>query len=67
MQISAVKRVFRYSGLTLPDPEPRYSPDEVRQFYARQHPELTTAVVEGPQFKADTQEFTFRKAAGTKG
>ena len=31
------------------------------------YPELTQAVIEGPEYKDDRAEYTFRRAVGTKG
>jgi len=68
MEVAAVERTFIYSGMTLPDPDPAMSPDDVRQMYAASYPELTTAVVEGPDYKANGKAvYTLRKAAGAKG
>lgn len=64
--ITEIKRVFRYNGILLPDvpgPEPR----EVRDLYSAQYPELVSAEIEPGEVRDGTQEFTFRKAVGTKG
>lgn len=60
-------RAFKYNQLTLTDPDPNLSPEEVKSFYASLYPELTQAVVEGPESKEGTPHYTFRKVAGTKG
>lgn len=62
-----IKRVFNYNGMTLADPATEKTPDQVRSFYARMYPELTTAVTEGPTTKSGISTYTFAKAAGSKG
>jgi PRTRC genetic system protein C len=64
--IQEIKRVFRYNGITLPD-VPGLEPREVRDLYSAQYPELISAEVEAGDVRDGTQEFTFRKAVGTKG
>ena len=46
--INTVKREFSYNGMTLADPGTQFTPDQVRDMYTAQYPELTTAAVEGP-------------------
>ncbi|MFO0433102.1 MAG: PRTRC system protein C [bacterium] len=68
LQVKPVKRTFKYAGITLPDPDPKLSEDEVRQMYSATYPELATAVVEGPDYQANgTAVYSLRKAAGAKG
>lgn len=51
---------------TLPDPNAGFSDEQVRQFYAGQHPEITNAAIEkGGTAQAPT--LTFKTYAGTKG
>lgn len=64
--IQEIRRVFRYNGITLPD-VPGLEPREVRDLYSAQYPELVSAEVEAGEVRDGTQEFTFRKAVGTKG
>jgi PRTRC genetic system protein C len=64
--IQEIKRVFRYNGITLPD-VPGLDPREVRDLYSAQYPELISAEVEAGEVRDGRQEFTFRKAVGTKG
>ena len=60
-------RVFQYNGMELPDPGATMRPDEVRDLYSANFPELATAVVEGPELNGDRLVYSFRKAVGTKG
>lgn len=64
--IQEIRRVFRYNGIALPD-VPGLDPREVRDLYSAQYPELVSAEVEAGEVRDGTQEFTFRKAVGTKG
>jgi PRTRC genetic system protein C len=52
-------------GLQLADPDPALTPEQVRDAYAAQYPEITTAVIEGPDASGDKLVFT--RAIGTKG
>ncbi|WP_298434870.1 PRTRC system protein C [Ottowia sp.] len=61
-----IKRAFRYNGILLPD-VPGLEPREVRDLYSAQYPELVSAEVEPGEVRDGVQEFTFRKAVGTKG
>lgn len=66
IEISSIKRVFRYNGIALPD-VPGLDPHEVRDLYSAQYPELVSAEVEAGEVRDGEQEFTFRKAVGVKG
>ena len=65
--MQVLKRVFKYNGRNLPDPDPAMSPDEVRTFYASAYPELQSGVVEGPDDEGNKLVFELRRALGTKG
>lgn len=67
MQISPMLRTFFYSGLQLPDPDNRLTPEQVRDFYASAYPEITTASIEGPEASDGTLKYKFTRALGTKG
>lgn len=67
LKVSALKRVFVYGALQLDDPDAGMKPEEVKEFWSDVYPELTQAVIEGPEYKEDSIEYTFRKAVGTKG
>lgn len=61
-------RIFMHGDKRLPDPDPSMTPQAVREHYAGQYPELTTATHAfslGKDGKPDT--YTFKKSAGTKG
>ncbi|MEM5440540.1 PRTRC system protein C [Paraburkholderia phymatum] len=65
--IAAVTREFAYNGMNLPDPGVTFTPDQVRDLYTAQYPELTTAAVDGPEIKGTVMRYTFVRAAGAKG
>jgi len=67
MTIEKAQRVFRYSGLILPDPDPRLDLESVRSMYAATYPEITTAALTGPEAVDGKLVYTFTKAIGTKG
>lgn len=61
-----IRRAFRYNGILLPD-VPGLEPREVRDLYSAQYPELVSAEIEPGEVRDGIQEFSFRKAVGTKG
>jgi PRTRC genetic system protein C len=69
MTISIAKliRAFTYNGMQLADPGPAFSPDQVRDLYSAQYPELTTATVEAPEYAGEVATYKFVRAAGAKG
>ena len=66
IEVTPIVRTFTYSGILLPD-VPGLSPREVRDLYSAQYPELVSAEVEAGEVANGRQDFTFRKAVGTKG
>jgi PRTRC genetic system protein C len=67
MTIETMEREFRYDGLRLPDINQKLSVDEVKIAYSATYPEITTAVVTGPEAIGDKLVYHFTKAIGTKG
>jgi PRTRC genetic system protein C len=67
MKIQVVEREFVYHGATLADPNPRFSIEEVRSFYATQFPELTNAAITGPETVGERLRYSFERAIGSKG
>lgn len=72
LQVTGLKRQFiiEVDGkkITLEDPNPSMSPDEVRKLYAGKYPHITTSAIEGPKVKdSDTAVYTFGTKVGTKG
>ena len=66
IQVTEIQRVFRYNGVALPD-VPGMTPREVRDLYSAQYPELISAEIQTGEVVNGVQEYTFRKAVGTKG
>lgn len=64
--VTPIVRTFTYNGILLPD-VPGLSPREVRDLYSAQYPELVSAEVEAGEIANGRQDFSFRKAVGTKG
>ncbi|KAI3602156.1 hypothetical protein D8I24_3457 (plasmid) [Cupriavidus necator H850] len=67
LTVQQLTREFTYNGMTLMDPGPAFSPDQVRDMYTAQYPELTTATVDGPVHNGTVMRYTFVRAAGAKG
>jgi len=62
-----LSREFSYNGVRLPDPNPSMTVEEVRQFYAAQYPDITTASITGPETEGDKLRYSFARAIGSKG
>jgi PRTRC genetic system protein C len=67
ISIAALIREFTYNGVNLLDPGAAFSPDQVRDLYTAQYPELTTASVDGPEVSGEIARYKFVRAAGAKG
>jgi PRTRC genetic system protein C len=69
LEINGIERefVFEADHLTLADPDPEMTTEQVQVFYSAMYPQLTTATLHGPEFKKDRQVYTFRTIIGTKG
>lgn len=71
MERLTLKREFIHEKgqqkISLADPNPDMTPDQVLAFYSGTYPELNNATVNGPVYKGDKQLFTFKTTVGTKG
>lgn len=71
METTALEREFKFekdgNTVTLPDPNPDFSIEEVMQYYSPQYPELTTASFEEPELKGSKVIHRVRTTVGTKG
>ncbi|WP_175773011.1 PRTRC system protein C [Paraburkholderia phenazinium] len=67
ISIAKIIREFAYNGMKFADPGPAFSPDQVRDLYSAQYPELTTATVDGPEIAGEVAIYKFVRAAGAKG
>jgi PRTRC genetic system protein C len=61
-----MERIIKYKGNTLPDPGPDFTPEQVRDLYAGQFPELNNARIQvHEEGGISTVEFVVQ--VGTKG
>lgn len=67
LNLTGLKRVFKFGERTLSDPDKSMTPDEVMNFYAGTYPELTTSNVHGPKVENDKAVYEFKTTVGTKG
>jgi len=68
LQVTVVKRTFKFGDKVLADPNTSMSPEEVISFYSNQFPQLTTSTIIGPVYSDDDSvEYEFKSAVGTKG
>lgn len=67
VEITKLAREFTFNGMKLPDPNPNFSVEQVREIYVGTHPDLATATVEGPDAKGDKLVYRFIRAVGAKG
>lgn len=71
LEVTNLQRKFSFKkgGKTvdLPDPNPALAVEEVMKQYASQHPELTTATIDGPKVEGDSASYEFKTTIGTKG
>lgn len=67
MEVERLKRVFKYKGQELPDPDHSLSTSEVKSLLSGTWPELINAKVQGPEIKDGKQIFSFSEQLGSKG
>ena len=67
MESLPLTRIFEFNGVRLPDPDPKLSPEEVRNLYAHQYPDIATASITGPEAVGDKLRYQFTRAIGSKG
>ncbi len=68
LEVEKPIRFFSFNGVALPDPNPEFSFEQVRDAYVSLYPELATASIEGPSATEDGRmKITFVRAVGTKG
>ncbi len=65
--VVTLPRIFKHGQLELEDIDISMTPDQIKEHYAGIYNELTQAIIEGPNYTADAEEYIFRKAVGTKG
>lgn len=67
LQVTEIKRIFKYKDTELSDPDPVMTPEEVLTFYSNTYPELTTSNVHGELTEEGNMEYSFKTIIGTKG
>lgn len=71
VEVTNLKREFKFkkdgTNVTLPDPNPEFSVQEVLNFYSGQYPELTTATLDGPKVEGKQAVYSVVTTVGTKG
>ena len=67
VKVEKLERVFLFNGTRLPDPNPEFSVEEVRDMYVNTYPELATAAIEGPTPLSGKMQYVFTRAIGAKG
>jgi PRTRC genetic system protein C len=65
--VAPLRREFFYNGTSLPDPDPKMTPEQVRDTFTSVYPEIATATLTGPEPKGDAVRYTFSRAIGSKG
>ena len=56
-----------FQDMTLTDPNPNWSVEEVLNFYANTYPILATATIGAPKIADDAVQYRFESVMGTKG
>lgn len=67
VKLEKLERVFLFNGSKLPEVNPVFSVEQVRDMYVNTYPELATAAVEGPTPINGTMQYVFTRAVGAKG
>lgn len=67
IEITKLTRKFSFNGADLPDPGEAFTPEEVKDIYSNQYPDLSTAIVNEPSVKDTVATYTFTRNVGTKG
>jgi PRTRC genetic system protein C len=65
--IQKVARQFSFNGVDLPDPGENFTPEEVRDVYSAQYPDISTAIIEAGEVTATGISYKFVRNVGTKG
>lgn len=71
LDIKGYPRVFTYKNngekVTIEDPNPELSADEVLTFLSGTNSALTTATIDGPRIEDGKAVYEFKTTVGTKG
>lgn len=70
LEVKNLERQFTFKKdgtiVTLDDPNPDFSVEEVMQYYGSQYPELTTATFEEPKIEGNKATYKVKTTVGTK-
>jgi PRTRC genetic system protein C len=67
MESRVLNRIFEFNGQKLADLNSCLSPEEVRDLYSHQFPDIATAAITGPEAVGDKLLYRFSRAIGSKG
>jgi PRTRC genetic system protein C len=72
LQIQNMSRVFQIEGkgknnVTLEDPNPHFTPQEVVSFYSNTYPEITNSNIAGPEIEGGKAVYKISSVVGSKG
>lgn len=67
ISLTPLKRIFEFNGVRWEDPGPEFSVEEVRETMSIMYPDLTTAIVDGPEITGDAAVYKFVRNVGAKG
>jgi PRTRC genetic system protein C len=67
MKAEAIIREFKFGSITLPDPGPAMTDEQVKDHYSTAYPALTTATVGGEEYSGAKRIVEFKANLGTKG
>lgn len=67
ISVSEAKRFFFFNSVSLPDPGIEFTVDEVRDVYSAQYPDISTALIDGPDISESGVTYKFIRNVGTKG
>lgn len=67
IEITKLTRHFSFNGADLPDPGEAFTPEDVKDLYSNQYPDLSTAIINEPNVKDGVVTYTFNRNVGTKG
>ncbi len=65
--VEKLERTFLFNGAKLPDPNPAFTVEQVRDMYVNTYPELATAAIDGPTLVNGAMQYVFTRAVGAKG
>jgi PRTRC genetic system protein C len=64
---NSLPREFTYNGINLRDPDPKMSPEQIRDLLTATYPEIATAAIIGPEDAGNAIRYSFGREIGTKG